>query len=290
MAEDLTEYCTYFPEDAACQDLNAGEETTTDEPVVDDGAGEEVTVDMVDDVEPEGKMEDMDGGKSEEDMRIWQMMKFEKMMEWAMRDPMMGQIAYTTVAVGQAVWLGLMMFRYYGIEARVPASMGDTDYAGLAHMIGGYGGLALWSAAAITQLMSDFGAGGDLNMMVWGYGLEMGGSILGMIVSLFVFLSYNEAYTWSQDTTKTADEQATALAHMDELEAMWTATAANEAMVALTLMAEYNNWKQAQWMILSEEEQNAYKEEMKAKLEAKMAEKQGDMAAEEPAEEPAAEE
>ena len=195
-------------------------------------------------VDPEGNMEedgDMDGhdGKmdGDKDMMIWNAMKMEKMMEWAMRDPMMGQITYTMVAVGQAAWIGLDMFRYYSADSgRVPASVGTTDYAGLAHMIGGYGGLALWSVAAITQILSMAGIAAGVNMMVWHYGLEWGGSVIGAVWMVLMFLSYNEAYTVTQDTGAAAADVTAAGDHMDTIEATWAMVAANEALVSLSLI------------------------------------------------------
>merc|ERR1719210_2965600 len=164
MADELAEYCSFFPTDPLCAAAPEPEPEPVDPVEPEKDMDKEDDKDM--DKDMDGKDKDMDdydkdmdgkkGGKSEEDMMIWEGMKFEQLMEWAMRDPMMGQITYSLVAVGQAVHYGLVMFRYYNNE-RLPASVGDTDYFGLAHMIGGYGGLALWTVAAITQLLSVVG-------------------------------------------------------------------------------------------------------------------------------------
>jgi hypothetical protein len=117
-------------------------------------------------------------------------------------DPMAGQIAYTSVAIGALTWACLDMFRYRtGIvweayEDQAEVIYTTVDYFKWAHYIGGYGNIALWSVAAITQLMSNFGIATDINLMVWIYGVFMGGAVLNGLISSVNFFAMNSAYTY----------------------------------------------------------------------------------------------
>jgi hypothetical protein len=66
-----------------------------------------------------------------------------------------------------------------------------------------YAGLALWSVASVTQLLSLGGIAVDINLMVWGYGLGMVGSAIAMIVGMLQFYARFNAYDRYYDTTKT---------------------------------------------------------------------------------------
>ena len=74
----------------------------------------------------------------------------------------------------------------------------------MANMIGFYGWLVLWAAAAVTQVASLAGAMADINLMVWGYGIGMAGALIELIAGLLHFYGKWSAFGINRDTTKTA--------------------------------------------------------------------------------------
>ena len=136
----------------------------------------------------EGDDKDMDKDDYDMDMH--------KDMEWIMyADPHMGMITYTSVAVMSAVGTALDMFRYnpaaskYAEWANLGASA-TTNYWQYGSEMARYTGLAFWSVASVTQMLSMFQVAPEVNMMVWMYG-GMAGSMLGLVSHGLLMYAYD---------------------------------------------------------------------------------------------------
>lgn len=105
-------------------------------------------------------------------------------------NPMTGQIAFLTVALISFVTPALVQFRWRAPissasmydDWTISTNLGSTNYWELSNMIYNYGMIAIWGVAVITQLMSIFGVMPEINMLVWSYGVGIGG--------LFITISY----------------------------------------------------------------------------------------------------
>merc|ERR1712224_382844 len=115
--------------------------------------------------------------------------------------------------------------------------------------------------AFLTQLLSMFGIGAAINMMVWGWGVMFGGSIVSMVVAALWLWAYKNAMgVWKDDsdtnaaTTQGADgdlaQDLTEAIEWDMMKMM-----VHEAAATLTAMEYHKTWAKAQWYALSPEEQ-----------------------------------
>lgn len=181
-------------------------------------------------------------------------------------DPFMGQIAFTMLALGNATGIALDLFRYekdtvytYGDELRWFNSWK------IYKMVEQYGGLTLWSVAAITQILSFAGIAVDINIMVWLYGVMMGGMWLSGLVGLLQFIAYDSAYALSQETgtdVASLKKKGTGVALMPEIENDMLMTSAMETATTLAIWAEFNNWMAGQWSALPKETRDQWLAEM----------------------------
>jgi hypothetical protein len=126
-----------------------------------------------------------------------------------------------------------------------------------------YAGLALWSVASVTQLLSLGGIAVDINLMVWGYGLGLAGSAIAMIVGMIQFYARFNAYDLYYDTTKTSTVRNAALAVYNSVKNEELEMAAFGALVGLELLSQYRNWMSAQWKLLPEETRKEWEKQMK---------------------------
>lgn len=186
-----------------------------------------------------------------------------------MMNPMEGQITFTMVAVATAVGYALDMFKWRADRNGVSYyAYGDaawnngTNWWKIYNMIGCYAGLALWSVAAITQLLSMGGIAADINLMVWGYGLGGVGALVSVIVALLQFYAKWSSFTIANDATKSAAEIAGASSTYGMVKSEQLEMAAYGAMVSVELLSQYKNWMAAQWMALPEETRMQWEEEM----------------------------
>ena len=292
MADELAEYCSFFPEDDLCKELNAPEE-----PVIVDSVPEEPKPDVVDvvDVDPNSNMEpapvedssEVDGDGHEdhaahdshdhgsvednmihydEDAAIWQGIKLEKLMEWSKANPMLGNVTYLAVASGMFVQTALRMFRYHRSETYEAYKSGNTNWISLASDIGGYSALAIFGVAAVLQGLSMGGIAADLNIKFWHYGVEVAGGAIMAFVSGLLMWAYEEAFKNSSSDDAAVVEKAEAA--MDYIESSTALHTAEEVAAVLALYMEHRNWSAAQWAVLSQEEKDAYVAVQLAKLKA----------------------
>ena len=75
-------------------------------------------------------------------------------------------------------------------------------------MTKGYGMLALFGVAWISQLVATFGIATSIATMVFEWGIMGLGSVLGLVYSIFMFMAYNACKTSWSTTQATASEMA----------------------------------------------------------------------------------
>jgi len=111
-------------------------------------------------------------------------------------NPASGQLTYTVASLAVTVGIALQLFRYRAQSDFY--SDGDivlgTNYWRIANYIRGYGGLAIWSLAALTQLLSVASIANDVNMVVWQYGVGYSGTLLEFVAFMFDYAAYDVAY------------------------------------------------------------------------------------------------
>lgn len=189
--------------------------------------------------------------------------KMEGMM--MMADPMMGQVTYTMTAVSAAIVTAFELFRYNPSTAEVwtywaTAGLTGTDLAKLSRDIGGYAGLAFWSVASLTQILSIFGVAADINMMVWMYGGAIGG-VVGLVAHFIAMYAYDKLYVVSS-TSATQAEVDAADALMHEMELAAIAMGSGEVLMGLELYDQGMNWMAAQMMAMGEGKKEKVMDEM----------------------------
>ena len=112
------------------------------------------------------------------------------------------QRTYFTTALANSVQASLDTFRYRGSDSYYDDGdvLGSTNYWQLANQMHGYSGVAFWSLASITQLLSMFGHAVDINLIVWLYGgrLLMLTSLATLILE---YLAYDKSYQILSDTS-----------------------------------------------------------------------------------------
>ena len=126
--------------------------------------------------------------------------------------------------------------------------------------IGGYAGLAFWSVASLTQILSIFGVAADINVMVWMYGGAVGG-LVGLVAHFIAMYAYDQLYT--KTSSATASEVTAAETLMGEMEIAAISMASGEVLVGLELYDQGMNWMAAQMMAMGDGEKEEMIEEMK---------------------------
>ena len=190
-----------------------------------------------------------------------------KMMEGMMMaaDPMMGQITYTMVAVSAATATAFDLFRYNPASADIwtewtTAGLTGTNFTKLSRDIGGYAGLAFWSVASLTQILSIFGVAADINVMVWMYGGMVGG-LVSLVAHFIAMWAYDQLYV-VKTTSATPAEVTAAETLMHEMELAAIAVGSGEVLMGLELYDQGMNWMAAQMMAMGEGKKEKVMEEM----------------------------
>ena len=115
-----------------------------------------------------------------------------------------------------------------------------------------FGGLAIWSTAAITQILSMAGIAASTNVMVWTWGVVMGGLLIGVTYQILALLAMNKAY---QENSSAANADYVTIMKM--IQSDWCMGTSVSAFVGLMLYSNYNNWWAAQEEGMDEEEASA---------------------------------
>ena len=107
---------------------------------------------------------------------------------------MEAQITFFFTAVGLAAGSAMQLFRYRSASDYYDAGtevFGDTNYWELSNIIPHYFYLGMGSLAALTQLLSIFGIGSGINLLVWMFGLGAIGGIVMAVSSLLAGYGYD---------------------------------------------------------------------------------------------------
>lgn len=117
-----------------------------------------------------------------------------------------------------------------------------TNYWEMVNVYGGYFWMGALGVASITQLLAIFGIANELNLMVWIYGLEMAGGLLGFISMIVMFYAYDSAYAVTVDTSKTTAEQTNGQTVMDGIWADFVKGTLNSIITQGAIMMASEPW------------------------------------------------
>lgn len=216
--------------------------------------------------------------KDEMDDGEWAMV--EAHMEEISMDLMMANIAFLAVALGGTVMFGMDLFAWkFAVVTPTGEDDADVTYSftyedmlivsddlesanwETGSLIYTWGMFAIHAVAAITQLLSIFGIAAGINMMVWHYGVMLGGAITNMVAGVFYFMAYNNAANLLADNIEEV-VGGYAAALMSYIRMDMIKMVASETGAMLTLMESLEMWMVAQWWALPEEERKAMYYEM----------------------------
>ena len=163
--------------------------------------------------------------------------------------PIMGQIAYLTVALFATSGHYMKMFRwtkdtkagvsYYNTWKTYESVLGSTDYHKLADTVLGYGGLAIWGVASLSTLVS-FVALHELNLQVWKYGVTYGTLLVGVIYNLLMLLAIQK--TSGKASNILAQQDADIGGLMLQINYNWLGTNAAYAFASAVLWGNMRNF------------------------------------------------
>merc|ERR1712037_584966 len=137
--------------------------------------------------------------------------------------------------------------------------------------MGTYVTFAFWTLASIFQLLSFASVATDINMMVWMYGGEAG---FFMTLMWMGAMWYFKTQAADNITTSTNVPENTLL--LEHIEMQMAHVAASEAMVGFETMKHGDAWGMAQFMMMSEEKQKAWKGDDKEEMDMDSEESEGE--------------
>jgi hypothetical protein len=194
-------------------------------------------------------------------------------------DPFHGQLAYTMVSTMSVAHLALEIFKWHHLDTYDTDEWKDsqqgTNYYLYNRQITYYGGLAIWSVLAVTQMLSNFGIMTDINLMAWTFGGMIGG-LLMLVANIIGLYGYEKMYTVENDTNALAANRNNASLNRATVESDMTKDLAIETAHAFELYIESKSWYYAQWLGLSDEKKVAMAKENYEKREERRAEKEMD--------------
>merc|ERR1712150_267710 len=200
-------------------------------------------------------------------------MEMDDEMRIAMRD---ANLAFLMMAGASTAWSVVDLFfwkwqiKYTGNTYNSGADAGDQEayFFDEYRMIGNGDFETGWGR--LGSLIGDwsmFGIAASVNMMVWGWGVMLGGGILSMVVMVMWLMAYRLAMSaWAADSdtnSGTTQQAAGTLAEnmANAIEWDMLKMMAHDASATLCSWEYGEDWMKAQFMALSPEEQMAWKEE-----------------------------
>ena len=173
---------------------------------------------------------------------------------------MQAQVAYLLTAFTSALNAALQQFHYRNTTTFYAA--GDSlsiNYWEYIVMTWNYFTIAWMGVATITQLLSMFGIGAEINVMVWLYG-----GILNMYISfvtgLFAMYAYELYWQLAEASTGSYGAMDATIA-FSSLELDMLARTAKETAAGFTLYMNHEAWMTAQWKAIPEETKSGDPEE-----------------------------
>lgn len=237
--------CFWFPDLAKCQDT--GDETA------------EVNTETINDVDNE--------------------FVFEQELDPSnviARMPILGNIAYISTALLAATAAGLRQFRwradddgfknkYYAFWTFYEADLGSTNYWELGTLIADFGMLGIFGVAFVTEILATFGIAPELNVMVWAFGVGLGGLVIGLTYNIMMFMAINTCYGINSDSAKAMTTGIPAGLLMQQIQFDWLMSNAAAAMIGWVLFSAYGNWWESMdSQIVDEDEEMKMEEETAA--------------------------
>lgn len=95
----------------------------------------------------------------------------------------------------------------------------------------------------------------NVNMMVWGWLVGLGGMIISATVMIMRIIGYNAAWSASEKTDLTI--KAAGAATLKAIDADWFDDAVVDAMMGVWFTLQYRGWMWAAWSAMTPEEQDA---------------------------------
>ena len=106
-------------------------------------------------------------------------------------DPVAGNVTFLAVAIGAATHVALDLFRYRSSTTYFDAGeIFVTNYWKIGYQIGAYGALASWIVLAISQLVSMFGYGNEMNITLWLHIAPAVGGLVRMVQGVMGMIAY----------------------------------------------------------------------------------------------------
>jgi len=184
--------------------------------------------------------------------------------------PILGNIAYISTALLAATAAGIRQFRwradddtyagkYYAIWTALEADLGSTNYWELGTLIADFGMIGIFGVAFVTEILATFGIAPELNVMVWAFGVGLGGLVIGLTYNIMMFMAINTAYGVNSDATK-AGASAAGLV-MKLIQSDWLLSNAAGAMIGWVLFSAYGNWWESMDSQIEEEDEETAMEE-----------------------------
>jgi len=245
----MTDFCDFVPDDPSCKpDVPAGGDGG-DRPDIPDAGSDGMSDDSG------MSMSDMDG----KDMT---------MMQKAM---MPGNLAFLGMAIETGLMAGLELYRYRGADSYYDdGNISATNWWKLSNLIEGYTKLTLATILALTQLLSMFGVGASVNMMLWGYSTMLVMPLVMGVTEMMRWAGYDAAYVICQDSGSA--DQATGCTVQETLETEMLYAAVMDIGHGIALAEASEEWMHAQFMQLTEEQQKEMMEMHKMEKEKKESE------------------
>ena len=119
-----------------------------------------------------------------------------------------------------------------------------TKFWSLANMTKGYGMLAIFGVAFVTQVLNTFGIASSINTMVWDYGVTGVGTLLAIVYGVFIFMAYSKCRTGMMDAAK----RTAALVAASQLEWEFAGFMAAISMVWVAYGQNLTLWRAAATM------------------------------------------
>jgi len=227
----------------------------------------------------DGDMDHMDHGKME--------MEMDDEMKMAMRDANLAflmmagsatawavidlffwkwQITYTGATYNGGTAAGGQEAHFAAEYAMIAAGTFEQGWWRMGSLIKTWGVLVIMGVAFLTQLLSMFGMFAHINMLVWGWGVMLGGGILSMVSGIMTMLSYRQAMKAQADDSDTNSGSTmqtlgtNGMALQEAIEKDMLKMMVHETAATLTAWEYGEMWMKAQFMALTPEEQEMWME------------------------------
>ena len=106
--------------------------------------------------------------------------------------------------------------------------------------------MSIWALSSLLQFASLFGVGNENNYRVWRYGLGFLGTFSAFVIFILLQIAYQDAFTFSEDSSNTQADQITAASFMSEMQTDIMKLIVYGSWTAVIMTYNYRDWKRAQ--------------------------------------------